>query len=153
MSFFTTPAQYAAIQADDLVIYRSGGGFYGTREVRKVVRVTKAQIIVQFVEEVRFNRRTGSRVGAGAYSASSIEPATPALIAEVRAENEKRRFVIKLGGMSRSDWEKLPIETLRVIVAALEPKPALAVACRDTNHVPRSLGGDGGPDAVCTCAP
>jgi hypothetical protein len=82
------------------------------REVVHVQRVLKASVDVG--PAYRFRRSDGRSVGGSAWHPGTIEEATPELVAEVRAENERERLMTNVQSVL---WDELTTDELRRVMA------------------------------------
>lgn len=80
------------IVVGDLVVVHAPGRVRGNdlgrhRYLATVARVTATQVVIDDVHRTRFMRSTGSEYGGDFYDGKWVEPATPELAEQVRAEH------------------------------------------------------------------
>lgn len=104
------------LKAGDEVVVSHG--YHSVGRLEKVERVTATQIVIS--DSLRFRRDGGRKVGGSeSYTRTAIEEATPEARAEIRREALRNR-------MSLVKWEKVSLETLEKVAAALASDTAEA---------------------------
>lgn len=101
------------LKAGDKIIHR----WYGVEEIKKVDRVTKAQVMV---DRLRFWKKDGYEVGRQDYK-SRIRQATPGVVEELKLEREKMQLIASVNNlMAKLDVRGASVERLRHIEACLK---------------------------------
>lgn len=77
--------------------------------LHKVDRVTTTQIVVG---HSKYRRGDGHMIGGGAWSRHSLKEPTPEVIGEMREKADRM-------ALGRIEWSKLPIETVRAVLAVV----------------------------------
>lgn len=100
------------LKPGDTIIETNGNG---TTLLRKMKRRTPTQIIS--TSGARYRAKDGEEIGAFDLHPFRLEEPTPERLQEIRLEAERRKLTQYL---KCQPWEKLPLETVRQVVAIVE---------------------------------
>jgi hypothetical protein len=113
-----------SLKPGDTVIYIDYAMMERNRSVKTITRVTATMVFMETrytdrTIEHRISRRDGRLIGGDRWHCPYIEPATPEVIAEVKAETRRRFLVHRIS--KKTEWDNVPTDVLEAVYAILNP--------------------------------